>query len=136
MRFLLIVLKALLLTSAALAALLFPVMLFGLQGFGGFSLEMAMAVASLYVTHPIAIVLIFLLTLGKIRSRLTARVAAGVVVLNVVLLLAASAMIRIGIYSGDWELPLVIAIPSILFLLHQLIATVTTRAQRNSLKTR
>ena len=112
------VLRILTLATAGLAALIFPFMLFAIQGFGGFDLELITVLLTLYLLHPASILLIFLLSFGKIPSGRPATIAASVIALNALLLLATAALIQAGAFKGDTGLPILFAVPSLLFLLN------------------
>ncbi len=112
------VLRVLTLVTAGLAALVFPVMLFAIQGLGEIDVEAVLFLLSFYLTHPVSIALIFLVSFGKIASGRGTNVATGIVGLNVLLLLAIAAIVQAGAFTGDSFVPLVVAVPSILFLLN------------------
>jgi len=112
------VLRVLTLVTAGLAALIFPIMLFAIQGFGGFSFELVTVLLTLYLLHPASIVLIFLASFRKIPAGRPTTIARGVIALNALLLLATAALIAAGAIKGDTEIPLLFAAPSILFLLN------------------
>ena len=112
------VLRVLTLVTAGLAALIFPVMLFAIQGFGGFGFELVLVLLTLYLLHPASIVLIFLASFRKIPAGRPAAIARAVIALNALSLLATAAVIQAGIFKGDTVLPILFAVPSILFLLN------------------
>lgn len=112
------ILRVLTLVTAGLAALIFPVMLFAIQGFGGFDLELITVLLTLYLLHPASIVLIFLLSFRKIPSGRPATIATSVIALNALFLLATAALIQAGALKGDTGLPALFAVPSLLFLLN------------------
>ena len=112
------VLRVMTLVTAGLAALIFPVMLFAIQGFGGFGFELALVLLTLYLLHPASIVLIFLASFRKIPAGRPAAIARAVIALNALSLLATAALIQAGIFNGDTGLPILFAVPSILFLLN------------------
>ena len=118
MKFVERVLRVLTLVTAGLAALIFPVMLFAIQGFGGFSFELVTVLLTLYLLHPASIVLIFLASFRKIPAGRPAAIARAVIALNALSLLATAALIQAGIFNGDTVLPILFAVPSILFLLN------------------
>ena len=118
MKFVERVLRVLTLLTAGLAALIFPIMLFAIQGFGGFSFELVTILLTLYLLHPASIVLIFLASFSKLPSGRPATIARGVIALNALLLLATAVLIQAGIFKGDTVLPILFAVPSILFLLN------------------
>lgn len=109
------------LISAGLAALLFPVMLFAIQGLGDMDFEAVVFVLSLYLFHPVSLVLIFLVSFGKIAAGRPTRVATGFIALNAALLLAVAAMIQAGVIRGDSSLPVLIATPALLYLLNHFL---------------
>ncbi len=118
MKFVERVLRVLTLVTAGLAALIFPVMLFAIQGFGGFSLELVTVLLTLYLLHPASIVLIFQASFRRIPAGRPATIARGVIALTALLLLATAVLIQAGIFKGDTVLPILFAVPSVLFLLN------------------
>ena len=129
MKFLQKTLRVLTLVSAGLAALIFPVTLFALQGMGRIGLEEVATMLSLYVIQPVSIVLIFLVCLEKIAPGRLRRMATGFVAFNAVCLLAISALIGGGVFKGDSALPIVFAVPSFLFLLNACIPALSGAKQ-------
>lgn len=121
MNFVETVLRVLTLTAAGLAALIFPILLFAVQGFGGLDFELIWILLTLYLFHPVSIVLIFLVSLRKLRPGRPTHIATSVIALNLLLLLATATLIQAGILKGDTGLPILFAIPSILFLLNSCI---------------
>ena len=115
------VLRALTLACAGLAAVIFPVTLFAIQGMSRIGLEEVVFMLSLYLVHPTSIALIFLVCFKKIAPGRPIRMATGFVGFNALCLLAMSALIRAEVFSGDSWLPLVFAVPSFLFLLDSYI---------------
>ena len=115
------------LVTAGLAAIIFPVTLFALQGIGEFSPDVILAMLTLYLFQPASIVLIFLASFRKLPRGRPTQAALGVVSLNVLLLLATAGLIQSGTFKGDAELPVLLAVPSILFLLNSSVG-----AWRNS----
>lgn len=115
------VLKVLTLVTAGLLALIFPLMLFAIQGFGSLDFALVLVVVSIYLLHPASLVLIFLKSFGRIASEPWDNATLAIVRLNAVMLLATAGAIQVGIFEGDALLPSVLAIPSILFLLNRLI---------------
>ncbi len=115
------VLRALTLATAGLAALIIPITLFALQGAGEFSFELVVFLLTLYLFHPASIVLIFLASFKKIPPGRRTQVATGVIALNVLLLLATATLIEASTFKGDPEIPILFAVPSILFLLNSSI---------------
>lgn len=111
------VLRVLTLVTAGLAALIFPVMLFAIQGFGGLDLELIVVLLTLYLFHPASIVLIFLALFRKLPPGRPTRIATAVIALNALLLLATAALIQAGTFNGDTGIPILFAVPSVLFLL-------------------
>lgn len=111
------VLRVLTLVTAGLAALVFPVMLFAIQGFGGLDLELIVVLLTLYLFHPASIVLIFLALFRKLPPGRPTQIATAVIALNALLLLATAALIQAGAFNGDAGIPVLFAVPSILFLL-------------------
>ena len=111
-------LRILTLATAGLAALIFPVTLFAIQGFGGLDLELITVLLTLYLLHPASIVLIFLLSFRKIPAGRPTAVATSVIALNALSLLATAALIQAGAFKGDMGLPVLFAVPSLLFLLN------------------
>lgn len=123
------ILRLLTLATAGLAALVFPFTLFAMQGMSRIGLEEAVFMLVLYLIHPVSIVLIFLVCLEKIAPGRRRRMATGIVAFNASCLLAISALIGAGVYKGDAALPIVFAVPSILFLLNACI-TATSGAKK------
>ncbi len=121
------VLRALTLATAGLAALIFPVTLFALQVVGEFSLELIVFLLTLYLFHPVSIVLIILVWFKKLAPGRPTQIATSVIALNVLLLLAAATLIQGGAFKGDSAIPILFAVPSFLFLLQRSIG-----AWRNS----
>ena len=119
-------LRALTLASAGLAALVFPVMLFAIQELGDMDFEALVFVLSLYVFHPVSLVLIFLVSFGRIAAGRPTRVATAFIALNALLLLAVAAMIQSGAIRGDSSLPVLIASPALLYLLNQFLGALPT----------
>ena len=111
-------LRILTLATAGLAGLVFPVMLFAIQGFGGLDFEMMWTLLTLYLIHPVSIALIFLASFKKTRSGRATQTATAVIALNAVLLLATGGLLQVGTLKGDPEIALVLAVPSVLFLLN------------------
>ena len=111
-------LSVLTLASAGLAAIVFPMTLFAIQGMSRISFEVVAFILSLYLFHPMSLVLIFLVRFEKIAPGRRTRMATGFVAFNALCLLAIAALIRAGVFSGDAGLPLIFAIPSCLFLLN------------------
>ena len=130
MKFLQKIIWGLTLVSAGLAALIFPVTLFALQGMGRIGLEEVAFMLVLYLIQPVSIVLIFLVCLGKFASVRLRRMATGIVAFNAVCLLAISALIGGGVLKGDAILPIVFAAPSFLFLLNACIAVLSGAKQQ------
>ena len=124
------VLRALTLASAGLAAIIFPVTLFAIQGMSRIGLEEVLFVLSFYLVHPAAIALIFLVCFKKIAPGRPIRVATGFIGFNALCLLAMSALISASVFRGDSWLPLVFAVPSFLFLLDSYIG-VLVHARRS-----
>ena len=110
--------RVLTLVTAGLAALIFPIMLFAIQGFGGFGFELVTVLLALYLLHPASIVLIFLASFRRMPAGRPATIARGVIALNALLLLATAVLIQAGIFKGDTVLPILFAVPSVLFLLN------------------
>ena len=123
------IVRLLTLVTAGIAALIFPLMLFAIQGFGGADFELIWTVLTLYLFHPVSIALILLASFGKLPAGRPMRIATTVVALNVLLLLATASLIQVGTFKGDTEIPVVIAVPSILFLLNSSLG-----ARRNGRK--
>ena len=120
------VLRVLTLVSAGVAALVFPLMLFAIQGLGDMDFEAVVFVVALYLFHPVSLVLIFLVSFGKIASGRPTHVAAGFIALNALLLLAVAAMIQTGVIRGDAFVPILIAAPALLFLLNEFTGKLPT----------
>ena len=114
-------LRVLTLVTAALAALVFPVMLFAIQGFGGPDFELIWTLLTLYLVHPASIVLIFLASFNKLPSGLPMQFATTVIALNVLLLLSTVTLIQADTLQGDPEIAILLAVPSILFLINSSI---------------
>ena len=112
------VLRVLTLVTAGLAALIFPVMLFAIQGFGRLDLELIVILVTLYLFHPVSLLLIFLALFRKLPPGRPTQIATAVIALNALLLLATAALIQAGTFNGDTGIPIVFAVPSILFLLN------------------
>lgn len=112
------VLRVLTLVTAGLAALIFPVMLFAIQGFGRLDLELIVVLVTLYLFHPVSLLLIFLGLFRKLAPGRPTQIATAVIALNALLLLATAALIQAGTFNGDTGIPIVFAVPSILFLLN------------------
>ena len=123
------VLRALTLASAGLAAIIFPVTLFAIQGMSRIGLEELVFVLSFYLVHPASIALIFLVCFKKIAPGRPIRMATGFIGFNALCLIAVSALISASVFSGDSWLPLAFAVPSFLFLLDSYIG-VLVHAQR------
>ena len=115
------VLSALTLLTASLAAAIFPVMLFAIQGFGRMDLELVVTLVCIYLIHPIAIALILLVSVNRIAKERSRRRATGFIGLNLAVLLVLALSIRAGFIQGDWALPLAFALPSALFLLNRFL---------------
>ena len=111
------IIRALTLVSAGLAALIFPVTLFAIQGMSRIGFEEVVFMLSIYLVHPVSIVLIFLVSLRKIAPGRPRHRATGFIAFNALYLLVMAALIRAGVFGGDAWLPLVFAVPSFLFLL-------------------
>ena len=129
MKFLQKTLRVLTLASAGLAALIFPVTLFALQGMGRIGLEEVALMLSLYLIQPVSIVLIFLVCLEKIAPGRPREMATGFVAFNALCLLVISALISGGVFKGDSLLPFLFAVPSLLFLLNTCIAVLSDAKQ-------
>ena len=114
-------LRVLTLVTAGLLALIFPVMLLGIQGFGALDFELVLVVVSIYLLHPASLVLIFLKSFGRIAGGPWDNATLAIVRLNAVILLATAGAIQVGIFEGDAVLPVILAVPSMLFLLNRLI---------------
>ena len=112
------ILRTLTLASAGLASLVFPLMLFAIQGLGEIDLEAVVFLVSLYLFHPVSLVLIFLVLFGKIAAGRPTRLATGFIALNAVCQLAVAAIIQAGVIRGDSIIPILIAVPSFLYLLN------------------
>ena len=121
------VLRALTLVSAGLAALVFPVTLFAIQGIGEINVEAVLFVLSFYLTQPVSIALVFLVSFGKIAKGRWTNVATGIVGLNAALLLAMAVVVQAAVFRGDASVPLMVAVPSILFLLNCVVGHVRGR---------
>ena len=106
------------LVTAGLAALIFPITLFGIQGMGRIGVEEVAFILTLYLIHPVSIALILLVCFRKIASGRARRMATGMVTCNALCQLTMAALIGGGIFRGDAWLPLVFGIPSFLFLLN------------------
>ena len=115
------VLRVLTLVTAGLFVLIFPYMLFAVQGFGAFDLEMSLTLVSLYLLHPAAIILILLASFGKIATVPWQFATTVVLAVNIVVLFAMAAVIRAGAVTGDWFPPVVFTVPSVLFLANRSI---------------
>ena len=115
------ILWALTLTSAGLAAIIFPVALFAIQGMSRIGFEEVVFILSIYLVHPVSIALIFLVSFRKIAPGRPRRRAIGFIAFNALCLLAMATLIRAGVFGGDAWLPLVFAVPSFLFLLNSYI---------------
>ena len=123
------VLKVLTVMTAGLVALIFPVMLFAIQGLGEIDFEAVVFLLSLYLIHPVSLVLIFLASLGKIAEGRPARLATGFIALNAVCQLAVAAIIQAGVIRGDSIIPILIAVPSFLYLLNYFIGALPKPGQ-------
>ena len=119
-------LRALTLATAGLAALVFPLMLFAIQGLGDMDFEAVVFVLSLYLFHPVSLVLIFLVSFGRIAAGRPTRVATAFIALNAALLLAVAATIQAGAIRGDSSLPVLIAAPALLYLLNHFLGASPT----------
>ena len=115
------VLKVLTLVTAGLLALIFPLMLLGIQGFGALDFGLVLVVVSIYLLHPASLVLIFLKSFGRLATGPWHGASLAIVRLNAVMLLAMAGAILVGIFEGDAFLPAILAVPSMLFLLNRLI---------------
>ena len=62
--------------------------------------------------------LIFLASFRRIPAGRPTTIAGAVIALNALSLLATAALIQAGIFKGDTGLPILFAVPSILFLLN------------------
>ena len=116
------VLKALTLLSAGLAAVVFPVMLFAIQGLGEIDFEAVVFLVSLYLIHPVSLVLIFLASFDRIGPGRPTHMASGFIALNALWLLAVAAIIQAGAIRGDSSIPILLAVPSFLYLLNYFIS--------------
>ena len=123
------VLKVLTVMTAGLVALIFPVMLFAIQGLGEIDFEAVVFLLSLFLIHPVSLVLIFLASLGKIAEGRPARLATGFIALNAVCQLAVAAIIQAGVIRGDSIIPILIAVPSFLYLLNYFIGALPKPGQ-------
>ena len=65
--------------------------------------------------------LIFLAWFKKLAPGRPTQIATSVIALNVLLLLAAATLIQGGAFKGDSAIPILFAVPSLLFLLHSSI---------------
>lgn len=119
-------LRALTPASAGLAALMFPVMLFAIQGLGDMDFEAVVFVLSLYLFHALSLVLIFLVSFGKIAAGRPTCVATGFIALNTALPLAVAAVIQSGVIRGDSSLPVLIGASALLYLLNHFLGAVPT----------
>ena len=118
------VVSGLTLVSAGLAAIIFPITLFAIQGMSRISFEVVALILSFYLFHPMSLVLIFLVRFEKIAPGRRTRMATGFVAFNAFCLLALAALIRAGVFGGDAGLPLIFAIPSFLFLLNSFMGVI------------
>lgn len=123
------VLRGLTLASAGLAAVIFPVTLFAVQGMSRIGFEEVAFILSLYLVHPVSIALIFLVCFEKIAPGRPRRTATGIVAFNPLCLLAMATLIKAGVFKGDAWLPLVFAVPSLLFLLDSCIRVLSDTKQ-------
>ena len=112
------IIRVLTLASAGLAAIIFPVTLFAVQGMSRIGIEEAAFILSLYLVHPVSIALIFLVCFEKIAPGRRRHLATGCVALNALCLLAMATLISAGVFKGDSWLPLAFAVPSFLYLLN------------------
>ena len=117
------------LVSAGLAAVIFPITLFGIQGMGRIGFQEVATLLSLYLTQPVSIALIFLVYFEKIAPGRQRCIATGFVAFNAFCLLAMAALIGGGTFGGDFWLPLVFGIPSFLFLLNSCMRGFSDRKQ-------
>ena len=115
------VLRVLTLVSAGLATVVFPVMLFAIQGLGEIDFEAVVFLVTLYLIHPASLVLIFLASFGKIAAGRPVHVATGFIGLNALWLLAVAGIIQAGVIRGDSFLPILLAAPSFLYLLSYVV---------------
>ena len=123
------VLKVLTVMTAGLVALIFPVMLFAFQGLGEIDLEAVVFLVSLYLIHPVSLVLIFMASFGKIAEGRPAHLATGFIALNAVCQLAVAAIIQADVIRGDSIIPILIAVPSFLYLLNYCIDALSKPGQ-------
>ena len=123
------ILKVLTIGSASLAALIFPVTLFAIQGLGRINLEAVLFVLSLYLFQPVSIVLIFLVSFNRIVTGRSTRAATGVIAFNALFLLVIAALIQAEVYRGDAIIPLIVAVPSFLFLLNRMVGALAAAKQ-------
>ncbi len=109
--------------------MIFPLILFGIQGMGRIGFEAVAVFMSIYLVHPVSIVLIFLVCTEKIGPGRGRQMAMGFVAFNALCLLALAALIGGGVFRGDSWLPLVFAVPSLLFLLNSWVRTLSDMKQ-------
>lgn len=109
--------RVLTLVSAGLAAIVFPITLFAMQGMSRIGLQEAMLMLGLYLFQPVSIALIFLVSFGRFAQGRSRQVARAFIAFNASFLLAIAALLAAGVFQGTPWLPVVFAVPSLLCLL-------------------
>ena len=110
------VLHVLTMVSAGLAALVVPLSLFAVQGMNRFGVEAVVFMLSLLVIQPASLVLIFLVGARKIPAGRPQCAVRAFVAFNALFLFAVAALLAMGVFPGDVSLPIILAVPSLLFL--------------------